>query len=717
MKLRIKAEAKHFGAFIIVLILMFYLVSLVVLNLFQFASDTTLHGFNPLLVFSDEFIWPTVTLYLIAVGLLLAQGSSVLFEMEEGFGISFGKKEKGGYSTWTKSNDMKKELSRVSPSDEVSNVAGIPLINDGKEIWVDNGEYHNLVIGSTGSGKTQLVVLPLVKLLAKKGESMIITDPKGEIYRDNAVELRKRGYNVIVLNFRDPQLGSSWNPLMLPYELYKSGNKDKAIELLDDLAVNILYDEKNKADDFWEKTAANYFVGLALCLFEDAEADQININSINLMSNLGEERFRSGTYLKEYFSEKDPSSPAYVNMSSVLVAAQETKNSIFAVFYQKVKLFAARENISEMLAYNDINMKGIGRQKTAVFLIVQDEKKTLHPLVTTFIKQCYESLIDVAQENSDGKLKYRTNFILDEFANMPPLKDVTTMVTAARSRLMRMTFIIQNYAQLYQVYGKENGETIKGNCGNIVYLISSELSALEEISKMAGEKKSKEKDKTASTPLITVSDLQQLKMGEAIILRSRKAAFKTKLEFNYKMNWGKKYPKAEFVPREIKPIKLFNLKDFVDKRSQSQPKEKPFRTPSFFDSSSDSMPGFDSGIDVDAIMKRIDARISAAEETESDNGGNIFFEKQNVSVEPAEVISIPKEDKSIEEIMPKFIAPREVELTGTPLKEVPPMTRDIRIEPKIEKPIKVEETVIPEKKPFKITDDQFFDDFFSDDEE
>ena len=731
MKLRIKAEAKHLWAFIILLIVMFYLVSLVVLNLFQFASDTTLHGFNPLKVFTDEFIWPTISLYLLSLGLILTQGSSLFFEMEEGFGFTFGKKDKGGYNTFSKNKDMKKELSRVLPSEEVTTAAGIPLINDGKELWVDNGEYHNLVIGSTGSGKTQLVVLPLVKLLAKKGESMIITDPKGEIYRDNAVELRKRGYNVIVLNFREPQKGSAWNPLILPYELYKSGDKDKAIELLDDLAINILYDDKNKADDFWEKTAANYFVGLALALFEDATEEQININSINLMSALGEERFRSGTYLKEYFSTKDPSSPAYVNLASVLVAAAETKNSIFAVFYQKIKLFAARENISEMLAYNDINMKGIGRQKTAVFLIVQDEKKTLHPLVTTFIKQCYESLIDVAQENPDGKLKYRTNFILDEFANMPPLKDVTTMVTAARSRLIRMTFIIQNYSQLYQVYGKENGETIKGNCGNIVYLISSELSALEEISKMAGEKKSKEKDKTASTPLITVSDLQQLKMGEAVILRTRKAPFKTKLEFNYKMNWGKKYPKAEFTPREIRPLKLFNLKEFVDNRNQSKPKEKPFGTPNFFDSQADSMSSFDSGIDIDAIMKRIDARIAAAEEAEEENGGTVFQQPETITqsiIEDRPIIEerrfvapepMVSEKTVVEEVKPKFIVPNEFELSGTPLKETKTvdLARDIRVEPKIETPIKIEDKVIPEKKPFKITDDQFFDDFFSDDDE
>lgn len=75
---------------------------------------------------------------------------------------------------------------------------------------------------------------------------------------------------------------------------------------------------------------------------------------------------------------------------------------------------------------------------------------------------------------------------------MATFKRVTTMVTAARSRLIRFTFIIQNFAQLTQVYGKRNGDTIRGNC-NLVYLISSEIAALEEISKMCGEVKSKEK--------------------------------------------------------------------------------------------------------------------------------------------------------------------------------------------------------------------------------
>lgn len=189
------------------------------------------------------------------------------------------------------------------------------------------------------------MVQPMVRILAKKGETMIITDPKGEIYENNAEMLKDKGYNVVLLNFRDPQKGSAWNPLSLPYELYKNGNKDKANELLDDLAMNILYDEKaQNQDPFWEKTSADYFTGLALALFEDAKEDEINLNTINLMTTVGEEKLGNTTYIKEYFNYKDKASPAYINVSSTIMAPSDTKSSILSVFKQKIK-YSLQEKI------------------------------------------------------------------------------------------------------------------------------------------------------------------------------------------------------------------------------------------------------------------------------------------------------------------------------------------------------------------------------------
>ena len=652
--MKFRAEPKDIAIFCGFCVFLLYMCAIGVLNANSLATEGKVYGIVPFKAFTPDFIGATFTLFLLAlIGIFTAVGS-YFFDREKGFGFSTKKKDKG-YSRWCKDGEMKKTLKEVDPKAYSADAAGLVVINDGHKMWVDDGEMHNLIVGATGSGKTQIVVFPLVQSLAKHEESMIITDPKGEIYENTAEMLRERGYNIVVLNFRDPQRGNAWNPMTLPYNLYKEGNMDKAIELLDDLALNILYEEKSgNADPFWEKSGADYFSGLSLGLFEDGTENQINLNSINLMATIGEERFGgpNSNYIKEYFNGKDPSKPAYINASGTVYAPEETKGGILSTFKQKIKIFSARENLSEMLSYSDFDMKDIGRKKTAVFMIIQDEKKTLHPLATIFIKQCYETLIDVAQE-SGGKLPYRTNFILDEFANMPPLKDVTTMVTAARSRLIRFNFIIQNYAQLTQVYGKENAETIKGNC-NIMYLISNELAALEEISKMCGEVKSKEKDKTASTPLVTVSDLQRLSQFEIITMRLRMMPFKTKLVPNFKMDWGKTYGKAVFPARERKPVELFEIREFVKEKKKEKMNEmlsgpdmasmfggnhlggSPFEgmggLPSFGPSSSSN----DSGFNVDDLVKRIDAKIAELEEEEKKEKEAQSKVQEEIKAEPTD---------------------------------------------------------------------------------
>ena len=569
MKFKLRADKEDwlmFGGFAIFLL---YFVAIGVVNLSTFAETGTLSGLNPFPAFSPRYFFATIVLYILILGGIFISVSSYFFEREKGFGFTTEKKDKG-YSRWAKDKEIMAELERVEIRQKNAKAAGIPLIVKENEMWVDNGEYHSLIIGATGSGKTQGIVFPQVHSLAKARESMIITDPKGEIYENTSLMLRERGYQIVVLNFRDPQNGSAWNPMTLPYKLYKAGNHDKAIELLDDLALNILYDESNKnADPFWEKTSADYFSGVALGLFEDAKPSEININSISLATTTGEEKFGGSTYIKEYFAAKDPASAASINASSTIMAPTETKGSILSVFKQKVKLFASRENLSEMLSYSDVDLESIGERPTAVFIVIQDEKKTYHSLVTILLKQIYETLITVAQKHG-GKLPVRTNFILDEFANMPPLKDVTTMITAARSRRIRFTMIIQNFAQLDSVYGKEDAETIRGNCGNIIYLITTELKALEEISKMCGEVKSKKDDKTASTPLVTVSDLQRMQMYETVILRMRKQPFKTKLIANHKLNWGKKYPTAKYPTRAKRNVQTFDIKEFVKNQKKKK---------------------------------------------------------------------------------------------------------------------------------------------------
>ena len=700
--MKIKVEKKDLIIFCAFCVFLLYLCAIGVLNTASIVAEGKFYGFLPFKAFTAKYIGMTFFLFFVAIIGIFMAVKSYIFDRDKGFGFSVGEKKEKGYSRWATDKEFKKGLEVVDIKEDTLPAAGIALYSKKGKMWVDNGEDHYLVMGATGSGKTVIVAKPMIKLLAKHNESMILTDPKGELYESSAALLKEKGYNIITLNFRDPQKGNAWNPMTLPYKLYKEGNQDKAIELLDDLALNILYEEKSSGDPFWEKTAADYFTGLALGLFEDGTEDQININSVNLMSSLGEERFGgpNNNYIKEYFNAKDPAKAAYINASGTVFTADETKQGIIATFKQKMKLFSERANLSEMLSYSDFDMRDIGRKKTAVFLIVQDEKKTLHPLATIFIKQCYETLIDVAQENG-GKLPFRTNFILDEFANMPPLKDVTTMVTAARSRLIRFTFIIQNFAQLTQVYGKENGDTIRGNC-NLLYLISSEIAALEEISKMCGEVKSKEKEKTASTPLVTVSDLQRLNQFEIIVLRRRMFPYKTRFQTDFEVDWGRTYPNETPPERQRRELQLFDIRDFVKKQKEQKLKEmgtfepsmnpfgggagpfmgnpfmnqNPFMNMPNFANESNDIPEDEEKFNIDDLVKKIDAKIAEIEKEE---------QSQNAVID---------------------VKPEEESTPATPAETK---------QPEDQSPTSEQNTQIQRMYEDNTSDDDFFDDFFSDD--
>ena len=238
--MKITVEKEELIKFSALCIPLLYLSCIIALNISSLSKTGKFCGFNPFPAFTGEYIGATIIIFAILIGCVFAAAKSYIFDRESGFGFSLHKKE-NGYARWASKSEVKRQLKAVDPKAYTADAAGIVVMNNGKKLWVDNGEAHNIVIGATGSGKTQAVVFPMVNCLAKKGESMIITDPKGEIYEQTANMLKERGYNIVILNFRNPQNGNGWNPMALPYSLYKEGNGDKAIELLDDLALNILY--------------------------------------------------------------------------------------------------------------------------------------------------------------------------------------------------------------------------------------------------------------------------------------------------------------------------------------------------------------------------------------------------------------------------------------------------------------------------------------------
>ena len=753
LKLRLRVDKTDFVYFIIISIVLYLISLLVAANLISFGANETFVGIHIFRNFTFATFGLSLLIFIISLVVIFMNVSSTIFTFEKGpLGLIFGEKDEKGYNRFLKDSEMKKawQIKKVNIKEEKSDAGGIVMINDGKNMWVDNGEYHTLIIGQSGSGKTSALVDPQVRSLIKHDESMVISDLKGEIYRDHGQELRERGYNIVIINLREPSTGNSWNPLTIPYRMYKKGKKDKAKELLEDISKNIIVTQGTNQDPFWESSGSDYFCALALSLFKNAPENEVNISSISNMATDGEEKLRLKTYAQEFFNLQGENSDIYQYAKATVSAAAETKQSILSVFLSKIRQFTTREELSEMLSVTDFNMEDIGKEKTAVFLIVHDEKTTYHPLATIFLKQLYEVLIDVAHRNPDGRLKYRTNFILDEFANLPELKDVDSMVTAARSRSIRFTFIIQNFAQLDDVYGDKKAETIRSNCGNMIYLLTSELHALEEISKLCGEVKSKDDEKTVSTPLVTVTDLQKMKLNEIIVIRMRQKPYRTVLKAGYEIDWGKKYDKVFPEEREPIPVKTFDIKAFVDKEKRkniadgvslpnagggmvnsnpmhsntnfdsmfspvgNNPKPTTPSTPfnpgaSLYNDNNHSGAGLNpapsaqpsNDIDIDALIKDIDAQIAALEKEEAENKAKIEKEKNKEHKEiKQEVREEPKKQE------PQVISRTVVE---EPKKEVPKPVDNTKEKVNVDTSSVVVGNDI-------VTDDQYFDDFFGDDE-
>ena len=731
MKLKFRAEKKDVIAFIIVALFVLFIVALCVINVVSILNDGVPAGLNVFKYLTGSTFTLIFFIWIAIVGAVFGSTSSYFFERDKGFGFTDLPKE-NGYSRWAKDKEImtSKEVVRIPFVDKTAEVGGTPIIYDNESAYVDNSNMHTLVIGATGSGKTAGIVNPTMKHLIKAKESIVITDPKGEIYEDNYKLLKDAGYQIIILNFREPQKGSCWNPYDLPYKYQQEGNYDKATELLNDLSTNIVVDGQGQ-DPFWQNAAADYLTGLGLALFQDAPLEEININSINLMINQGEERYGASTYMKEYYKMQDPTSPVAINLAGTVTTADETKAGIMTVLQQKVKTLAVTRNLSEMLSKNDFDMSSIGEKPTALFMIIQDEKTTYHSLATIFIKQCYECLISTAYKHG-GSLPVRTNFLLDEFANMPKIKDISTMVTAARSRHIKFTFIIQNFAQLDKTYGKEDAQTIRGNCINTIYLLTGELSALEEISKLCGDKIVRVgKDKKEETrPLVTISELQRMKPDEYILVRHRCPPYKGKLKMDYNTDFGfgvgaTLYGKdVQYPERTMEEIKIFSVKEFVkNKKNEAMNNSMPGYggMPNFGGMPSYGGPTptpagpsnpsgmFNNNQDIDELIKNIDKQIAAIEEEERK-------EKEKNKETQASVEEKPVENKPETTVETIASEPEKEDLTYIPVEkndekepnvsEIVP-SNDINLE-------NFELKDKEEKKPVKdeADYDDFFDDFF-----
>lgn len=455
------------------------------------------------------------------------------------------------------------EIKRVSTYIDLSRIqypgAGLPLLSNGREAYVDDKDTHTIIFGSTGSKKTRLFCLPMLNIFAKAGESFVVTDPKGELYARTSGMMKANGYNIVVLNLRDIGFGDMWNPLALPYVLYHSGKKEEAVSLLNDFVATIaspLF--KNTVDRFWPEMASSLALANLLLLIECGKPTEINMASLAAMCDLDNE-----DSLISLSNIMPSDSIAGINYRSVLSGADNTRRSVYISLFSMIRIFNTQKELTRMLAGNTFDIAKFGYEKTAVYIIVPDEKTTYHFLVTTFIKQVYEILIAEAQKTPERTLPVRVNFVLDEFCNIPKIPDMPSMISAARSRNMRFYLVAQGLHQLRSRYG-EDAETIKGNCDNWVFLTSKELSLLNEISELCGSVYTSD---NRCRRLISVSELQRLdkEKGEALIMHSRQYPIITEIADIDMYPMFKRLPSVILNRTNPFELEVFSIKDLYTK--------------------------------------------------------------------------------------------------------------------------------------------------------
>lgn len=479
---------------------------------------------------------------------------------------------------------------------------GVSLLysKEKRQLAVDASDNHTLVIGASGSKKTRSLVLPTIKVLAYAGESMIINDPKGELYTRTAGELRDLGYRIITINLRDPTVGHAWNPLRIPYLYYKSGDMDKAAEFANDIASTLTLGEISQKDPFWDYSAYDCCLGLILLLFKlckemgypDGAASISNL--LRLRRKLFEKE--TGAKFSPLWKWASADELISASLTGSIMTAQDTMRGILAVLDQKLRALAIQSSLLDMLANSNFDLEEIGRSKTAVFLITPDEKTTYSSIVAMFISQSYQHLIYSATQGG-GRLPVRVNYILDEFSSLPAIgNDFPSMISAARSRNIRYLICIQSKSQLTKRY-KEEAATIISNCTNWIVLFTRELDLLREVSELCGQKKD-------HSPNISVYDLQHLskEKDEALLLAGKAKPCVVNL-LDIDRFGDRSYRVIDFSTPERQP--RFHI-DFTELPDSNKLPDSP--KPPNSDTISGNPP-----IDIDELVKSIDREIAELE--------------------------------------------------------------------------------------------------------
>lgn len=294
-----------------------------------------------------------------------------------------------------------------------------------------------LIIGKKNTGKTRKFLFEEVNKAIENKENLCIFSARDEYYNEFSEKLINNGYNTLLLNLSDPSKSNGFNPLLVPYKLYKEGKTDISITMVNEIGLNIFKEENPYADPFWANMSANYFTGLVLLLFKEGNLDEINIGSVQVMMSQSEDKLNDSTYLASYLEKLDVTNIIYTLLSPTVFAPYETRASIVSSARQKLNKYILREQMLNLLNTNDIDLSNLDN-KTAIIIIGESKSN------------------DIANILLDQLMKMNLcyTYILDSFSELKYLENFKDLLKDATYNANKVFVSIYNESQLKENYGK-----------------------------------------------------------------------------------------------------------------------------------------------------------------------------------------------------------------------------------------------------------------------
>lgn len=391
-----------------------------------------------------------------------------------------------------------RELGRSAPA-----AGGLVLgwSRDKKRIYYNADDTHTLVIGTTRSGKSRHVVLQSIGLTAMAGESMVCVDPKAELYLYTNPFLKQLGYEVITIDFKDPNRSNHYNFLQPVLDAIAMQDLAQAVSCARDIANLLVPDKENTSTDpLWpngERAILTTAI-LAVCLeFEDPRCKNLDNARHFIGTMCAAASPQEEIPLIRFLEQLPDDSPLRAAMAIARISPERMRGSFYSSAINTLDLFNDPA-IHAMTALTDFDHLATGDRKRAIFIILPDEKSTYYSLASLFVFQLYQMLVKRADSNG-GRLPRRVEFFCDEFGNFVKIPDMDKAITVGGGRGCRFHLFVQDDSQIYSRYGRDIGKTMMANCETWLYLKTDNSDTVAEVGKRLGKYTVKSPSLSAST--------------------------------------------------------------------------------------------------------------------------------------------------------------------------------------------------------------------------